>query len=451
MHKYFFSVLTGILLFFLSQCRSPKQLDEYYCNVMAGEPSQTSVILVARLHKTDTLVNNDLQGINGFIKFRITRDPQTKSFMESSFFEANAENDFTAKYEFTGLRPGQKYFYSISYGRDTSNNTSSRWNTFKTINLPVSDKNISFVVTNGFNYQTIQSSDKKGNFHPEKSGSLFSRYPVFNSITAFKPDFWIGNGEIRTSNNSPEKIHEEWHNLFSLTGFNTMVSNIPSYWILSENTINENSVFDEIPVNTDSKSNNSYCRTYRLNRDVQIWMLNNQYFNNNESGITSQRATRLEWLKTTLNESDSPFKLLISGPAVIGPDNSINAESQNYSEVLNLAKDSLFAWLRNNGFRNNGLYFICNKPDLQFHSINSMGFEEFSCGAMFNPEVPLAPAITDSLSGVMNASIVQPFHQYNPSGGFLLVNSNRDEFNSPVLLFRFFDGEKKLLYAINKY
>ena len=145
-----FGVSLGLFRILFSQCHTILQPDEYYCNIKAGEPTQTSVVLLARLQKSDTLRNNDLEGINGYIKFVITRDIDSKSFMESTFFEASESNDFIAKYEFTGLRPGQQYFYKICYGRDTANNTSSPWNTFKTLYLPGSDKNISFIVADVF-------------------------------------------------------------------------------------------------------------------------------------------------------------------------------------------------------------------------------------------------------------------------------------------------------------
>ena len=259
-----------------NQCYSPKQTDEYYCNLLAGEPTQTSIVVVARLHRSDTLVNNDLKGIEGYLKFRITRDNTSKNVMESPFYHVDERNDYTAKYEFTGLRPGQKYYYCISYGRDTSNNTSSSWSNFSTLNLPVSDRNISFAVTNEIKYQPFN----KEIVRPENASSFASLYSVLNSISFFNPDFLLGNAEIdysdmQSENNTETKDGSKYqrHNLFTIPPYNIMLSHIPSFWILSGNPGTENSIFYQIPVNAINPDHPAYYRTYRLNRDVQIWIL----------------------------------------------------------------------------------------------------------------------------------------------------------------------------------
>lgn len=424
---------------------------------MSGEPTQTSVILVARLHKSDTLIDNDLQGIEGFIKFRITRDIHSKNYMESPFFHALQNNDFGAKYEFTGLRPGQKYFYSISYGRDTANTTSSSWSNFKTLNLTVSDKNISFAITNRLNYQTFQTVNST-DFSQTFSGiSYHSVFPVFNAISSCQPDFWIVNGETESSNISEESLansqkitNAKWHNLFSIPEFNRMLLTIPSYWILSETAISKNDGIAQIPVYPPNPEQPSFYRTYRLNRDVQVWMLSDLFSAKTASNTTRYDVTELNWLKNSLKESDSPFKLIISSEALIGSGDINEIENKEGYGVRRMDKDSIFHWLKNNGFLNNGLYFICNSHDSRFHSIDPTGFEEFSCGTLVNAQKISKMVKPDSISGI-SEKVVQPYFQKNSTNGFLMIYSGRNEYNSPVLVFRFFDEAGKLLYSVNKY
>jgi alkaline phosphatase/alkaline phosphatase D len=456
--KYFFRISIGLMLILFVQCRSPKQLDEYYCNLMAGEPSQTSVILVARLHKTDTLVNNDLKGIEGFIKFRITRDTHSKSYMESPFYKVSGKNDFTAKFEFTGLRPEQLYYYSISYGRDTSNTTSYPWSIFTTLNLPTSENNVCFVVTGGLEYESL-SSDSRPYPGLLVNGNLFkSIIPVFNAISFYKPDFWILNDNFGSSGVSDKQnaltnqdFRAKWHRLFSNREFNRLNQSIPSFWILGENTPPENAIYDQLPINPGTAQPQALNRTYRLNRDIQIWILSSPCFSENSSSTQARFDKQFKWLKASLKESNSPFKLIISQsgiignysfPGVVNPTASVNFETE---------KDSLFNWLKNNGFRNNGLYFICNGPEMQYHSVDPSGFEEFSSGPMIETGALDEKIGVDSTENNPQIGIAETYIQKPASGGFLLITSSRDEYSSPVLLFRFFDRERKLLYAVNKY
>jgi alkaline phosphatase D len=445
------------LLVIFSQCHEIIQPDEYYCNIFAGEPTQTSVILLGRLQKSDTLVNKDLKGIEGYIKFRITRDSNSKYFMESPFYRASEFNDFIAKYEFTGLRPGQKYYYSISYGRDTSNYTSSPWNSFKTLNLPTSDKNISFIVCSGLNGQGIINEDSLGNVSPFTATVMNSKNSAFKSISYWKPDFLIVNGNnynINVSQDSPiatkEDFRIQWHGLFSLPEFTKILSKTPSFWIHPDDSDAGKFYAELVPIPAGISEEQS-SRTYRLNRDVQLWILGSQCFIVNPADKNKPWNNQLNWLKTTLKESDSPFKLIISPVGFISPFDIADTQSnQEYSGFM-IVRDSLINWLKNNGFRNNGLFFICCKTPWQYHSIDPTGFEEFSCGAIVNGNSFMGSIPNDSLSANNVDQIIKPFTQTDSSGGFLLINSDRDEFNSPVLLFRFFDEQKKLLYAVNKF
>jgi len=450
---HFYSVALVLFLILFSQCHTISQPDEYYCNLMSGEPTQTSVVLLARLQKTDTLKNNDIAGINGFIKFWITRDIKSKTLMESPFFVANETNDFIAKYQFTGLRPNQQYFYRISYGRDTSNNTTSPWNTFNTLNPPGSEKTICFVIGNGIDFNAFRDGDPTNNIQRAGISALKKGFPVFHTINSAKPDFLIANGEIGSVYNSRDSLPfkkndlvTQWHSLFSMSDFNTMLSQTPFYWMLQSDEDMSEVTAQHLPIAMNNELPGSYCRTYRLNRDVQIWMLGkNDYYKDNAEN------TSVLWLKKTLKESDAPFKLLI-GPSALFAEKDPNPDETNIAiGELKTRKDSLFIWLKNNGFRNNGLYFINCTKQQQFHSLDFTGFEEFSCGTFLPANFRKENFSPDSLSANLAEKIVFPYIQNEASAGFLIINSDRDEYNSPVLLFRFFDDQKKLLYAVKKF
>lgn len=447
---YYFFIITIASVF--SHCTNIKQLDEYYCILQSGEATQTSVVLLARLQKTDTLLNKDIKGINGFVKFRITRDINSKSYLESPFFSSIESNDFVVKYEFNGLRPGQKYYYKINYGPDTSNVTSSPWNSFKTLNLPGSDKNVSFIVANGLEFNAI-SHEMKSNNLEVSALEANSGIPILKSISTLKPDFWIINQETQSSSllvdsviSDPTNLTLQWHQLFSLYDLNLLLSGISSYWLIPISNPWQEISAKHLPVTLQSSVPQPFCRTYCINRDIQIWILGNSDFYDDDAEIKM-----LPWLKKTIKESDTPFKLIIGPSALYGNNSNEKAENSTASEQFLTRRDSLFNWLKNNGLRNNGLYFISSIKDVQYHAMDPSGFEEFSCGKLTLANFSNSLIPIDTTSRFETAKISLPFLQNDAKGAFLMVNSGRDEYNSPVLLFRYFDSNLKLLYAVHKF
>jgi len=86
-----------------------------------------------------------------------------------------------------------------------------------------------------------------------------------------------------------------------------------------------------------------------------------------------------------------------------------------------------------------------------YHAVDPSGFEEFSCGKLFSSAESDVISKIDTLSDIQIENITYPFIKNTKSTGFLMINSGRDEYNSPVLLFRYFDENRNLLYAVNKF
>jgi len=459
------------------------QAEEYYCSMMSGEPTQTSVILQARLHKTDTLINNDIEGIEGFIKFFITRDTDSKFIMESDFFHAADSNDFIAKHEFTGLRPRQKYFYRISYGKDTSNLTSSPWNSFKTLNLPASEQNINFIVVSGIINRTFQNVNSPSTVAKNQYGSEKPEYHDFQAISLFQPDFIISSGNKISKDllksiplQTKDDFKKQWHRAFSTPGFSQLLTRFPVYWMNNdfdyydsnaENRKDQNNViipsddlnkmvyYEQVPLFSGPAIKPAH-RTYRLNKDVQIWLLEACVAQSLDVLPTdSERIiwgkSQFKWLKATLRESDAPFKILINPFSITGIYEFDSTETDFKSEVIRAGRDSLFNWLISNGYKKNGLFLISGDSKDQYHSIDPSGFEEFGCGNQVVNNTTTSIFPSDSISGLKGKTIVQPYPPKIVAGGFLVVESGRDEYNSPVLLFRFYDDQKHLQYAVKKY
>jgi len=406
--------------------------------------------------------------------------------MESNFIHTSQINDFIGRYRFTGLRPGQEYFYQIKYGRDSTNLTTSKWNKLKTLNSISADKGVSFGVVTGLNYHAFRTWNYPGSSIQEKNDLVKSGFPVFHAISSIHPDFLVVNGNsvyydipVEFPALTRENMRKKWHWLASMQTYALMVSKIPLFWVLNdhdylnslypnksdnssdpsvlqENCTGADLFYEQVPFVANETESMPAYRTYRLNKDVQIWMLEGRSYKKQNASPDKTvnsifQTEQINWLKTTLKQSTSSFKLVISPTPLVGPvESGINANQISLVEFRS-ERDSLFQWLKNNGFRNNGLYFICGDVKWQYHSIDPAGFEEFSCGPAISADFQLGKAPGDTLSTDPGGTIVQPYIQNLPSGGVLTVNSDRDEFNSPVLLFRFLNENKKLLYAVNKY
>jgi alkaline phosphatase D len=457
--RFIAPVMIILMLILFSQCRTIPQPDEYYCSLLSGEPTQTSVILQARLHRTDTLINNDIPGIEGFVKFEITRDINSSIILESPFFNVKRSSDFIAKYEFTGLRPSQRYFYRAAYGRDTSNVTHSSWYSFKSLEQAFSDKGINFAIIGGPDYSIFKKGKPEMNVMPASTSDLKKGFPSVYSVSFMKPEFCIACINS-VGSGSPDEQRADWHRLLNMKDLAGLLSVTPVYWT-SEEQVDENaSSFsdtsgvqvqgliyrEELPVPEVQSGTESSFRSYRLNRDVQIWFINGDLFK--DSG---KKNSKLNWLKSTLKESEAPFMLLVSPKPFIGPDLADSTGKSSYLGENRTQRDSLFLWLKNNGFKNNGLYFICTGLKWQYHSDDPFGFEEFSCGTLLDASAIPGIVPGDVRSTDIAGLVHQAYLQSEPGGGFLLVNSARDEYNSPVIMLRFYDDQRKLLYAVNKF
>jgi alkaline phosphatase/alkaline phosphatase D len=328
----------------------------------------------------------------------------------------------------------------------------------------------------------ITADNVEDNVHP----GLKSGFPAFHAISSIKPDFWVGNGN-NVYYDEPgefpaitrEEMRKRWHWLFSMPEFNKMVSHIPGFWIMNDHDYRFNDCdtfpsdrsgnlllpgneaakavfYEQVPVFAGSGDQKVTYRTHRLNKDVQVWMLDDRLYRSPSNsqdvpGKSMLGVKQMSWLKSTLKESDAAFKLLITPTPFIGPDDNSKTDNHTNYGGFRTERDSFFLWLKNNGFRNNGFYIICGDLQWQYHSIDPTGFEEFSCGTLVDENALPGRTPGDTLSTDPVGTIVQPYVQKDPSGGFLLISSDRDEYNSPVLLFRFYDDQKKLLYATNKY
>jgi alkaline phosphatase D len=192
-------------------------------------------------------------------------------------------------------------------------------------------------------------------------------------------------------------------------------------------------------------------RTFRWGRGLQIWLTDNRDFRSPDEGPdgpgkTIWGAEQKAWLKQSLLASDASFKILLSPTAIVGPDNSDQADS-HADAAFRTEGNEFREWVRANGLTN--LYVIAGDRHWQYASADPRtGLREFACG-------PTSDAM------VLNGPGYDPnYHSfYRHGGGFVTVSFRKGnkkvlanpqriviEDGVPMLTIRIHDVDGRILY-----
>jgi len=88
---------------------------------MAGEVTDTSVILQSRLTASDSLIAGDLSGTTGIACFEFSTVKDFAHFLRTKWIRAVPENDYIIKTKVSGLKPEIRYYYRLVYGKMNEN------------------------------------------------------------------------------------------------------------------------------------------------------------------------------------------------------------------------------------------------------------------------------------------------------------------------------------------
>jgi alkaline phosphatase D len=247
---------------------------------------------------------------------------------------------------------------------------------------------------------------------------------------------------------SQQELRAEWHRKFAMPRIQQIFKHVPTYWLKDDHdhrfddsdTVNANKKFGPLPshelgVNTfieqvpitDPENNNPITyRTIRINALLQIWMVEgrdyrtpNRIPDGPEKSIWGK--TQMDWLKTTLLESDAVFKILVNPTPMVGPDGASKIDNHTNPKGFRHEGDEFFKWLKKSGFLKENFYMICGDRHWQYHAIHPSGFEEFSCGALVDQNSRMGVDPGEPKSTDPKGKVKQPYTSRVPSGGFLNV------------------------------
>lgn len=445
---------------------------------MAGEVSTRSVILQSRLTGVVLDRTGDVPGRAGQACFEYADNEGFRGSVRSRWMEALPEGDFIIKTKISGLRADTQYFYRLVYGPHQDDVRRGPRRTFRTLGGAERAMDSSIVVVSGMNYAFFQRGPKGDGKRQYVGADKHLGFPGAAAILELDPDFFVGTGDNvyydhpwKGRATDAPSMRKKWHEQFVQPRFVELFGQVASYWEKDDHDhrFNDNdntgeqepssalgiTIFrEQLPVVDPTEVGALTYRTHRVSRDLQIWLLEGRDYrspNRAEDGPdkTLWGSKQRDWLRRTLLESDATFKIIITPTPMVGPDGKGKRDNHTNLGGFQHEGSAFFAWAKQNGMLERGLYLVCGDRHWQYHSIHPSGFEEFSCGALVdaNSRMGVKPGTKNSTDP--QGLVQQPYSSRRPSGGFLNVLVERTQETTPAtLVFRFFDEQGELLHEV---
>ena len=449
---------------------------------MVGEVDQTSAILQSRLTTTSMLVDEDVPGVAGFARFELSLSSDFNEILLSPWLKSRADSDFIVKHKISGLTPATRYFFRVVYGPDKFNTFTGPVGSFSTLQKRTGVEQVSFIVVTGMNYVSFYHGQlgKKDPKTKQKLRNIATSYlgndkpqgfPALETIRRMKPTFFVGTGDNIYYDSHDEReattltqMRKKWHQQFRQPRFVKLFQHVPTYWEKDDhdhrfddsdregdrpptNDLGIATFREQVPVVDPATPNAKTYRTYRVNRHLQIWLVEGRdYRSPNKMKDGPNKVLwgpeQLAWLKRTLLSSDATFKLLISPTPMVGPDDA--RKTDNHTNLKGFQHEGLdfFKWIVAHDLHQQGFYTLCGDRHWQYHARHPLGIEEFSCGALIDANSRLGRQPGDPKSTDPNATIKQLYTQKSSSGGFLRVVITSDGKGR----FEFYDENGEPLY-----
>jgi alkaline phosphatase D len=459
--------------------------------ILAGEPSDGSVIMQCRFAAADTLIDYDMPGKECQAYFEISEDSLFRKARKTSKAESNADNDYMIKEKVPGLKPATRYYYRAKAKLPSGEKFVSRTGTFETFPGKQQAGEISFVIATGFNYANYYGKDttinRRYTDEPRKLGATGRDrelgFEAFDAVRKLGVDFFIANGDVvyydKPSSDpamwarTPEEMRAKWHRFFTMPRNREMCLELPVYFLKDDHDHRYNDcdtvyndrdpssqlgieIFKEqVPITDPSDDDAKTYRTHRMVKDLQLWFVEGRdYRSPNRSkdtvGKTIWGKEQKEWLMRTLEESNATYKILISPTPMVGPDDAYKRDNHTNPGGFQTEQEEFFSFLAEEDLIGNGFYIICGDRHWQYHSIYPNGLEEFSCGAFIDQNSRAGRLPGDPNSTDPNAELTVPYVQTDDWGGGFLQVDLIEQGEQPVLFFRFRDIYGNIRYEVKR-
>ena len=453
--------------------------------IMVGEVSDHSALVQVRLTETDKLVDGDVAGAPGFVKFvlRATKGKPGRPAVEQTAAAA-PERDFIARVSFEKLTPGTLYVCETFIGTSAATMQPGPIAEFKTQPGKDAADPVRFAVVTGMWYEgfhrqqpsKVNNADSSGAIREDKSFG----YPALKTILSMQPDFFVGTGDNiyydkpkKPRAQSVEEMRQKWHEQFVQPHFLELFAKVPTFWMVDDHDYRiddcdntgeyrplpkaaQRIAMEQLPFAPAKLQTAKTYRTHRVSKDLQLWFTENRFYRSPNSDPDGPDKSiwgkeQKQWLKDTLLASDATFRILVSPTPMVGPDDLRKTDNHCNIGGFQHERDDFFKFLKENGLDQGNFFIVCGDRHWQYHAVDSTGVEEFSCGALVDANSRLGRLPGDPAGTDPDRLIKHLHEQTKPSGGFLMITSEPSDDSTPAQLkLEFFDERGESLYTDTK-
>jgi len=369
------------------------------------------------------------------VRYKLSVD---QTWISTDWQSVDEDHDFTYQFKLVDLKPGSDYQLIVETAREDDADVATSMNgQFKTALDHSVSAAINFIVTTGTSYPDVDSE---------------AGYKFYLSALKLDPEFFVHTGDILYYDSYGKTLplaRWHWQRMYSLPNHIDFHRMVPSYFIKDDHDTWMNDCYpglqtrfmgdftyeqgtqvflDEVPMGEKT------YRTVQWGKELQIWLVEGRDYrspNPMQDGPdkTIWGAEQMEWFRSTVQQSDAKFKVLISPTPVVGPDRerkNDNHANEGFATEGNLLRKFLIE---------HQMVVVCGDRHWQYISKDiDTGLLEFSCG----------PGGNDHAGG-WNQDNVLPEHIYlNVVGGFLEGKVDYNDGTSQ-LSFRHYTPDGELL------
>ena len=466
--------------------------------VLVGEVGERSALIQTRLTQSMELIEGDVPGAPGRVKFQWSVSSDLTNSQESPWIEATPARDFTVRHQLTELVPGTTYFYKAVCEAESGEILTSPIGSFRTQYGDQSTEPVKMVFTTCMGYYIYHIANR--NKPLAGGGPRRQGYPSLAAIKRLHPDYVSFNGDVvyfdepiarQVKKHTEEKVdfsqmnyvpeqgtdlrgmRRKYHEQLSQPRFHDLFASVGVYFSKDDHDHrgNDSDPYGDFPMShdlavattreqlpilpADDLGQGVTYRTHRMSKDLQVWFMegrNHRSPNSMPDGPEKSLWGKVQkrWLRETLLASDATFKVILNPTPMIGPDDAYKTDNHTNIGGFRYEGDEFFHWLTSQNIDPGKLFIITGDRHWQYHAENPAGFQEFSTGALDDSNARAGRQSGDPDSTDPDAEIIQHYVQLenNIGGGFLQLSVARDG-DTPKAAFTFFDITGKELYSVS--
>lgn len=400
-----------------------------------GRPDNQPVVIWPEGYDITT-IEGTCPGAPGEVRIWYSME-DTNEWLHTAWAPVDADRDYTRQIPLTDLRPGTNYDLRVETRSPKEDPGEVLAGSFRTAPALDDSANVLFTVSTG---QAYPDQDDPGGFK------------IYPHMRALDPDFFIHTGDIvyyDTLGKTLPLARWHWQRTYSLPNNEVFHRHVASYFIKDDHDTWMNdcwpgretdfmgdftfeqglAVFPEqVPMDGPTH------RTFRWGKHLQIWLVEGRDFRSPNTmpdgpDKTIWGAEQKAWFKTTVEESDATFRLLISPTPFVGPDRPRKNDNHSNAGFQHEGRE-----LREFIANQKNMYVVCGDRHWQYVSVaKDFPVREYSCG----------PA-SDEHAGGWSQDNRHPEHVYlNVTGGFLSIAI--EDGTPPRLIARHYSVDGKLL------